>query len=275
MNRALVAAVACLLAACGPSRDTLPSGAGLPVGADDAFAAFIQATRFCAGIRTLTAEMAVSGTAGSTRVRVRVTAGLLLPDSARLEAVAPFGAPLFVLAAGAGDATLFLPRDRRALRHGAPRAVFEAVTGLPLDAADLAALLTGCADPAEWSDLRRYGATWQVMTSHTDELFLHRENETAPWRLVARVRRLAGGRRWREEFGDYRDGTPRAIRITSLDDAKLAAPFDLRLGLSQVDLNVSLGADVFAVAIPTSALPITLDELRHSGPLGGGEADGR
>ena len=45
---------------------------------------------------------------------------------------------------------------------------------------------------------------------------------------------------------------------------------DLTLRLSQVDINVPLDADVFQVDVPTDATPLTLDELRRAGPLGGG-----
>jgi hypothetical protein len=43
--------------------------------------------------------------------------------------------------------------------------------------------------------------------------------------------------------------------------------FDLRLALSQVDLNATLADDVFRVQVPRDANPITLEELRQQGPL--------
>ena len=43
--------------------------------------------------------------------------------------------------------------------------------------------------------------------------------------------------------------------------------FDLRLELSQVDLNVALEPSTFRVKIPAGLEPITLGELRASGPL--------
>jgi len=43
--------------------------------------------------------------------------------------------------------------------------------------------------------------------------------------------------------------------------------FDLQLALSQVNVNVPLGADTFRVRVPDSARRITIDELRQSGPL--------
>jgi hypothetical protein len=41
--------------------------------------------------------------------------GFERPGSLRLEGVAPFGSPAFILAARAGRATLLLPRDNRVL----------------------------------------------------------------------------------------------------------------------------------------------------------------
>ena len=104
------------------------------------------------------AEIAVSGSAGGRRVRGRLLAGVAAPASARLEAMAPFGPPLFIFVANNDDATLLLPRDDRVLEHGRPDAVLEAVAGVPLDAADLHATLTGCAPagaPSQGRDARR------------------------------------------------------------------------------------------------------------------------
>ena len=127
----------------------LPSGPGAP--APDITDILAQATRTCRGIRTFTAEIAVSGSVGASRTRGRLAAGLAAPASARLEAVAPFGEPLFIFAATGNDATLLLPRDRRVLEHGPPDEVLEAIAGVPLGAADLRATLTGCTTGERWT----------------------------------------------------------------------------------------------------------------------------
>jgi hypothetical protein len=67
---------------------------------------------------------------------------------------------------------------------------------------------------------------------------------------------------WRAEYRDFHNDLPRAIRLTSPDGRR----FDLRLSLSQVEVNPALGADTFGVRVPRSAAPITLEELRHSRP---------
>ena len=51
---------------------------------------------------------------------------------------------------------------------------------------------------------------------------------------------------------------------------------DLTLRLSQLEINMPLDAAVFEVEVPADATPLTLDELRRAGPLGGpGEPDPR
>jgi hypothetical protein len=245
----------------------LPSGLGVP--APDAADLLAQATSACRGIRTFTAEIAVSGSVGANKTRGRLSAGLAAPASARLEAVAPFGEPFFIFAATANDATLLLPRDERVLEHGPPDAVLEAIAGVPLGAAELRATLTACttgaADPTH---ARQLGDMWRTVPVGPDRdvMYLHRDSTSTPWRLVASVRHAAGPQRgWRAEYHDFQNDLPRAVRLTS--ESAGASGFDLQLVLSQVETNVPLGPDVFRVRIPASAEPITLEELKQVGPL--------
>jgi hypothetical protein len=120
----------------------LPTGPGGP--APDATDAVADATSACRTVSTLSAEVAVSGSVGGHGLRGRLLAGLAPPASARLEAVAPFGQPIFIFVSRGGDATLLLPRDNRVLEHGESDKVLEAVAGVPLDAAGLRTALTGC-----------------------------------------------------------------------------------------------------------------------------------
>ena len=141
----------------------------------------------------MTAEIAVSGSAGSRRLRVRLSAALLAPGIAstttdaavRLEAVAPFGPPIFVFVATGNDATLMLPRDNRVLAHGRPDAVLEAMAGVPFSTADLLPLLTGCTPFTAAPETRGFGDLWNVVTTPEGGLYLHREKTTEPWRIVA------------------------------------------------------------------------------------------
>jgi len=192
-----------------------------------------------------------------------VLAGLAAPASAVLDAAAPFGASLFIYAARDGEATLLLPRDRRVLEHGDPAAVLEAVTGVPLDAADLRRALTGCAPDDAAGNGRRFGSDWRTVTLGLGEAFVRRQG-AAPWRLVAVVHRADRGGGWRADYGDFAGDLPRTVRLTSLDGARR---FDLRLTLSQVEINPTLDAEVFTLKVPDSVSPITIDELRQSGPM--------
>jgi hypothetical protein len=246
---------------CGAPLMKLPAGPGAP--ASDAVEALVQATAVCRGVRTLTAEVAASGKVSGQRFRVRLSAGVAAPASARLEAVAPFGPPIFILAATNDEATLLLPRDDRVLQRGRSAEVLDAVAGVPLSAADLHAVLTGCAPAATGAEGRELGADWRLVNDTTaGALYLHRQGPSQPWQLVSVV-----GRAWRVDYRDPLNGLPRAIRVTSVaGDRDSDASFDVTLALSQVETNVALGADVFRVDVPRTAKPITLDELRHARP---------
>lgn len=248
-------------AGCGAPLMRLPAGPGAP--APDAAAALTQAAATCLGIRTLTAEVAASGKIGGQRFRTRLLVGVAAPGSARIEAVAPFGAPVFILAANNDDTTLLLPRDERVLQHGRSAEVLGAATGVPLGAEDLRLALTGCTPPVPRPEGRALGADWRVIeTGPGDALYLHRAGSGGPWQIVA-VNRAP----WRIEYRDHLNGLPRAIRIVSLPgDRRADAGVDLTLALSQVETNLTLGPDVFRVEIPRTAQPITLDELRHARP---------
>src|SRR4051812_31260197 len=98
---AAIAGTAILAAGCGPhgARLVLPAGAG-QVRADYA-EVFAAATTTCRPIHKLTADLALSGNAGRQRLGGHVLAGFA-PDALRLEGVAPFGGPMFILAAQKG-----------------------------------------------------------------------------------------------------------------------------------------------------------------------------
>lgn len=245
---------------CGAARQQLPTGPGDPI--PDAASVFKQAVNACRLVTSLSAEMSVSGTASGQRLRGRVLVGVAAPASALLDAAAPFGASLFIYAAHEGDATLLLPRDRRVLPHGDPAAVLEAVAGVPLDPSDLRQTLTGCALEGEAQSGRAFGESWRVVTVKDDQAYLRRRRGV--WRLVALRHHEDGGRGWRADYADFERDLPQTIRLTSADEGRR---FDLRFRLSQVEVNPTLGPDVFALKIPPSLSPISLEELRRTGPM--------
>ena len=109
--RALALPLLGLLTGCA-TRVPLSTTAGPPL--PDLAGVHASLTRSCAAVTTLTAELALSGRSGGQRVRGRAVAGFALPDAMRLEGVAPFGAPVFLMVARGGTATLVLPREHAA-----------------------------------------------------------------------------------------------------------------------------------------------------------------
>jgi outer membrane lipoprotein-sorting protein len=57
---------------------------------------------------------------------------------------------------------------------------------------------------------------------------------------------------------------PASVRLTS-ESQKV--PVDLTTGLSELETNVDLDPAAFRIDVPSDAKPLTLDELRESGPL--------
>jgi hypothetical protein len=175
-----------------------------------------------------------------------------------------------------------LPREERVLQHGRSGAVLDAVAGVPLDAADLRTLLTGCLpDGVEGGTLLEAGPDWRMLRAlrgdGRDDVYLRRQGASQPWQIAAVIQRraddveVAGRPRrniaWRAEYRDRANGQPLTVRLVSVDpDGHPSAAFDLTLALSQVETNVTLGPDVFRVDVPRTAQPITLDELRRARP---------
>jgi hypothetical protein len=260
LRASLALATAMATASCAAPLLKMPTGPASP--AADAAVVLSQALTACQAIKTMTAEVAVSGHVGGRRTRARLQVGLAAPASAYIEAPAPFGAPVFVFAARAEDATLLLPRDQRALEHGRPSAVLEAIAGVPLTPSDLRAALTGCAEDVDARSVQRLDDRWREVRSPSQVVYLHRERDADPWRVVAVVHHDPQPE-WRAEYREFTDDVPRTIRLVSSDSHR----FDLRLTLSQVEINVALEPDIFRVQIPAGTQPITLEELRDAGPL--------
>jgi hypothetical protein len=256
----LALAAVVLSAACATPLLKLPPAAGAP--ATDGATALAQALTTCRSIRTLTAEVAVRGRVNSQRIRARLQVGLAQPASAYIEAPAPFGAPIFVFAAENDDATLLLPRDRRALEHGRPADVLEAIAGVPLAPAALRAALTGClADGDARSTASQPEPRWRVFPGN-EEVYLHRDRDADPWRLVVVVHRGQPSA-WRAEYRDFVSNLPRSIHLISTPVDR----FDLQLTLSDIELNVPIPPETFRVQIPAGTTPLTIEELRSAGPL--------
>ena len=251
---------ACAISACAPAPLRLPSGTGTPV--PDVAALFERVTTPCRGIRTLTAEVALSGRAGERRLRGRLLAGFARPASIRLEAVAPFGPPAFILASQSDSTVLLFPRDDRVLRDASVADILEALAGISLDADTLRAVLTGCvaANPKPIGGIAYDGGSIAVELEGGATAYLRTDDRGA--RIVA-----ARHGQLIIEYADVTNGLPRALRIRSADAQPVRA--DLTMSISQLETNTSLDPEVFNVDVPPDATPLTLEELRQAGPLAG------
>ena len=257
----LVPSAVCLVvvSACAPKALVLPSGASTPF--PEFTTAYQQATAACAGVKTLRASMAMSGKAGSTKLRGRIDAGFAAPARARLEGLHPvFGRPVFILVADGGRGTLVLPRDDRVLRDAPPDRIVEALAGVPLGPDALRTALSGCgfsaAAPAEG---RSFANGWVAGSSGESTTYLRRGG--GGWEVAAAT--LGGVT---VSYADYVSGRPATVRIRAGANASAA---DITLRLSDVDINTTLDPRTFEVELPDRPIPLTLDELRRAGPLGG------
>ena len=190
-------------------------------------------------------------------------AGFERPSSLRLEGVAPFGPPAFILAASAAGATLLLPRDPAVLTGEPPEAILAALVGIDLQPSQLQSVVAGCglgASPPTGG--RSFAGGWaRVDLSGGASAFL--KTEGGHWQIQAAVAPPI-----RVEYGERQSGRPASIRLLLEDEAGEGPRADLRLRVSQVQINVALDPAAFTVRVPATAARITLEELRHAGPLG-------
>jgi hypothetical protein len=251
-----------LSSACAPRTFTPPAPGGAP--APEGAAQFKQAVAACAGITAVAAEAGLSGRVAGARARGRLHLGFSRDGGLRIEGIAPFGAPVFILAGTADKATLLLPRDQRVVSDMPARELVAALAGLALEPRELLEMVTGCLgsrDALEEKSALRAGRTltW-VRTAAGVEAWI----DTAPAApLVVAVRRGP----LLVDYPQRASGTPQTIHVVQQDAGQPRAT-DLTLRLSDVELNASLPAAAFTVDVPAGAQPMTLDELRRSGPLG-------
>jgi hypothetical protein len=247
------------LAACAPRSLTLPSDPGTPL--PDFAQVHAQVSSACRGVRTLTAELGLSGRAGDERLRGPVHAGFERPASMRLEGVAPFGAPVFILVARGAAATLLLPRQARVVRNASPEALLGALTGVSLAPADLQAILTGCVVPAPAPIAGRVHANGLASIDLDGKATIYLRRAADRWEL--RAARRDG---WQIEYPGFQGSFPGAVRLQSTSPDMAV---DLTATISQLETNLELDAAAFAVEERGDERPLSIEELRESGPLRG------
>ena len=200
----------------------------------------------------------MSGRAGDERVRGRILTGLESGGAVRLEAVAPFGAPFFVLAGRAERATLVLPREHRVLKDTAVRDVLERITGLSLGADDLRLIVSGClVDNPSPSDGRQWGGGWRAVTIGPERVAYLRVQNGQP------VLTAADYGPWHVDYSAHAAGFPRVVRVRRAGDTAI----DITARVEQLQVNTQINPLAWKVDVPSDADPMTLDELRSIAPL--------
>jgi len=227
----------------------------------DAVRLWSEATEACTGAQTFSAEIRVSGSVGAERLRrVTLQGAMTRNGEIKLLAVAPAGPPIFNLAGRADRATLTLPRDRRILV--APAAdIVDALIGLRLTPADWLDLLSGCVTAKRAVDgVLINGATIISLEDAGGRVRL--EKDGASWRTVAGERPDL-----LVEYPEFLGRWPSVARLSSRGGAAVVVRLELAIG--QVFVNSPLAPRVFAPDTATGLSPMTLDELRALGPMGG------
>jgi outer membrane lipoprotein-sorting protein len=246
------------VSACAPKAPILPAGGGTPF--PEFASAFEQATSVCRAVKTITTSMAISGRAGSTKLRGRIDAGLAAPARARLEGIAPFGKPVFVLVADGGRGTLVLPREARVLSDAPPDRIVEALAGVPLGPEELRTAISGCGlDAAPAAAGQAFPNGWVSGASGGSTVYLRPAG--GGWQIAAATRGPLT-----LTYADYAGGRPSTIHLQAAVDGRQTA--DLTLRLSDVEINATLDPKAFDVDLPEHPVPLTLEELRRAGPLG-------
>jgi outer membrane biogenesis lipoprotein LolB len=252
-----------LFAGCAARGFVVPTGAGT---VEPTLAQAYQASiASCGDLRSLTADIKLSGRVDGRRVRGTLQVGLTRDGGVRIEAVAPFGAPIFTIAGRADAGTLWLPRSQEVVR-AAPAEILEALTGVALPASGLFEIVTACpaADDAVVKAERftkpdlarvslRSGAEvwWQPGVSPLHPLGARRAGALVEYRAFA---------------GD-RPQTVRLGAVPGTTGTTVASRADLTLTLQQVESNVALGDEAFTLPVPDGAKALTLAELRQAGVL--------
>ena len=245
--------------ACTSKALILPTGPGQFY--PDYESTLLSATTRCSAVETLSAELTVSGRAGKDRLRSRVLAGLVQPGSVRLEGVAPFGGPTFILTATPTHSTLLLPRDSRVLVGVPAQDILDALIGVRLTPDVLRRVLSGClVSSSEPVGGRAYGTKWLVVdTRDGDENYLQFDKDL-PKLVAVRTGNLL------TKYSNFLGGVPRRVQMTRFGVSG-AIEVEVTVLLEQIRVNTQLGKEIFSVDIPTTFVPITLEDLRSTGPM--------
>ena len=164
--------------------------------------------------------------------------------------------------ADGSNATLVLTRDDRVLRDAPPDQIVEALAGVALGPDALRTAVAGCGFGGVPADGRVFPNGWVATTA--DDITTYLRQDGGRWEIAAATRGAIT-----ILYADYANGRPQTIRVRAISAGRTTA--DLTLRLSDVDINTTLDPRTFDITpdLPEHPVPLTLDELRRAGPMGG------
>ena len=220
-----------------------------------------EATQHCQRVKSLELLLAIKGKSGDSSIGGRVRAAIMKPSLLRLEGLAPYGSPSFVLISNRELAVLLLPRDRRAIVEATTADLLKSLTGLYLDQEDFLGLLTGClvSEPKP-KEARRYRGEMIGIELYDEARLYIQPSGEYPLIVAGILRDLS------VQYTDYKRGLPRALRVQTASAELIQT--DFRATLSQLNVNVDIRKEAFSTVVPDSFSLMTLDEFHKlNGPL--------
>jgi len=220
-----------------------------------------EATKDCQSVNSLELLLAINGRSGDSSIRGRVRTAIMKPSFLRLEGLAPYGSPSFVLISNRSASVLLLPRDRRAIIEATTADLLKSLTGLYFNQEDFLGILTGClVSEQKPKEARKYqGDMIGIELNNEARLFIQPSDESGV--IVAGM--LRG---FTMQYSDYQLGLPRALHIQTTSAEQVQT--ELRATLSQLNVNVDISKEAFSTIVPDGFSLITLDEFHKlNGPL--------
>ena len=247
------------MTACAASIDHIRVPSGTPVIVSEHEAIWDDLSRPCRSVRSADLVVMFRGYTGQRFFRrTRARAAIKRPGFLRLEGMAPFGAPAFILIARPGHATLFLPRERQVVRDASASDLLYFLSGLSLEPDDVHALLTGCVIQNGVSlSARAYGDDWVAIDLSGGATVYSRRSGITPVISIGTLGNLV------VEYSEHVRGLPRKLRIQTVD---ASSPTDLTIELSQVNVNIEINPEAFEASVPATFSPVAFDDFQLQSP---------
>lgn len=228
-----------------------PAGPGAP--APDAATAWEEATKTCQAVTTFAPTLRLSGRVSGSRVPgLTVLGAVTAAGGLRLQATAA-SRTIFELAGTNERATLYWREDNKVATARADELI-AALTELKLGADALLPILTGCVTRGQSVPAgERYGNDLKISTD-TGPVFIRQER--SGWRVkYGEVQGLQVHYVWQDA------PFPREVVLVSQRGTPSEVQLRLRMDEGPI-VNSPLGPETFALTVPSTAVPMTLDEVR-------------